>query len=325
VTAVEEKLSGLGAELFVRHPGNPILTAGEWPYRVNAVFNPGAALFGGETVLLTRVEDRTGISHLSVARSSSGVDGWRIDSEPLLAPDPGDETEVWGFEDARTVWVQELGRFAITCTAYGPAGPAVFLATTTDFSSLERHGIIKRSEDKNAALLPERVDGKWILFHRPMNAFGGSRGAIFLSRSDDLVSWSLPEPVLQPRHGAWWDSLRIGIGPPLIKTEHGWLLIYHGVKETVSGCIYRVGLAMLDLAEPTRVLRRHPDWVLGPTAAYEREGDVPNAVFPCGLVLDEASDAVRLYYGAADTSVCLATAHLHDLVETVMAGPAPDA
>ncbi len=322
MTAVEEKLSGLGAELFVRHPANPILTAGEWPYRVNAVFNPAAALLGRETVLLARVEDRTGISHLAVARSSSGVDGWKIDPEPLLASDPGDDTEVWGFEDARIVWVEELDRFAITCTAYGPAGPAVFLATTTDFSSVERHGIIKRPEDKNAALLPERVDGKWILFHRPMNAFGGSRGAIFISRSDDLVSWSLPEPVLQPRHGAWWDSLRIGIGPPLIKTEHGWLLIYHGVKETVSGCIYRVGLAMLDLEEPTQVLRRHPDWVLGPAAAYEREGDVPNAVFPCGVVVDEASEAVRLYYGAADTSVCLATAHLPDLVETVMAGPA---
>jgi predicted GH43/DUF377 family glycosyl hydrolase len=325
MTMQEERPTELAAELFVRHPGNPILTAGAWPYRVNAVFNPGAALVDGETVLLARVEDRTGISHLTAARSSSGVDGWRIDPEPLLAPDTADETEVWGFEDARTVWVEELDRFAITCTAYGPAGPAVFLATTTDFSSVERHGIVKRAEDKNAALLPERVDGKWILFHRPMNAFGGSHGAIFLSRSDDLVSWSLPEPVLQPRHGAWWDSLRIGVGPPLIKTEQGWLLIYHGVKETVAGCIYRIGLAMLDLTEPTRVLSRLPDWVFGPTAGYEREGDVPNAVFPCGLIPDESSDAVRLYYGAADTSICLATAHLDDLVDAVMTGAAPDA
>jgi len=325
VTTLEEKSTELGAELFVRHPGNPILNAGEWPYQVNAVFNPGAAVVGGETVLLARVEDRTGISHLTAARSASGVDGWRIDSEPLLAPDMDDETEVWGFEDARTVWVEELDRFAITCTAYGPAGPAVFLATTSDYSSVKRHGIIKRAEDKNAALLPERVGGKWILFHRPMNAFGGSRGAIFLSRSDDLVSWSLPEPVLQPRHGAWWDSLRIGIGPPLIKTEHGWLLIYHGVKESVAGCIYRIGLAMLDLNEPTRVLHRHPEWVFTPAAAYERAGDVPNVVFPCGLALDQTSDTVRLYYGAADTSICLATAHLNDLVDTVMTGPAQDA
>jgi beta-1,2-mannobiose phosphorylase / 1,2-beta-oligomannan phosphorylase len=324
VIVQQESPSGLAAELFVRHPDNPILTARDWPYRVNAIFNPAAALVDGETVLLARVEDRTGISHLTVARSSNGVDAWTVDPEPLLAPHGADETEVWGFEDARAVWIDELERFAITCTAYGPAGPAVFLATTTDFSSVERHGIIKRAEDKNAALLPERVDGKWILFHRPMNAFGGSRGAIFLSRSVDLVSWSLPEPVLQPRHGAWWDSLRIGIGPPLVKTDHGWLLIYHGVKETVAGCIYRIGLAMLDLNEPTRVLRRHPGWVFGPAAGYEREGDVPNTVFPCGLVHDEALDTVHLYYGAADTSICLATTHLRDLVGAVMAAPAYD-
>jgi len=322
VTAVEERASEVAAELFVRHPGNPILTAQDWPYRVNAVFNPAAALVDGQTVLLARVESRTGISHLTVARSSNGVDGWAIDSGPLLEPRSAEESEVWGFEDARAVWVEELDRFAITCTAYGPAGPSVFLATTTDFRSVERHGIIKRAEDKNAALLPERVDGKWILFHRPMNAFGGSRGAIFLSRSDDLVSWSLPEPVLQPRHGAWWDSLRIGIGPPLIKTDHGWLLIYHGVKETVAGAIYRVGLAMLDLDEPTRVLHRQPDWVFGPAAPYEREGDIPNAVFPCGLVVDETTDSLRLYYGAADTSICLATTHLHELVNAVMTAPA---
>ena len=179
MSTLKERTSGLGAELFVRHPANPILSAADWPYQVNAVFNPAAALVDGQTVLLARVEDRTGISHLTVARSSSGIDGWTVDAEPLLAPRGADETEVWGFEDARAVWVEELDRFAITCTAYGPAGPAVFLATTTDFSSVERHGIIKRAEDKNAALLPERVDGSWILFHRPMNAFGGSRGRSF--------------------------------------------------------------------------------------------------------------------------------------------------
>ena len=116
--------------------------------------------------------------------------------------------------------------------------------------------------------------------------------------------------------------MRIGIGPPLIKTDHGWLLIYHGVKQTVGGCIYRVGLAMLDLKEPTRVVRRYHDWVLGPSAPYEREGDVPNAIFPCGLVLEEASGVVRLYYGAADTSICLATADLNELVAAVMSTPA---
>lgn len=309
-------------ELFRRHPGNPILSAEDWPYPVNSVFNPGAATDDTETVLLARVEDLRGISHLTAARSANGVDGWVIDAEPLLAPEFEVESEQWGFEDPRVVWVGELERWVITCTAYGPAGPAVYLATTADFTSVERQGIVRQAEDKNAALLPYRIDGRWILLHRPKTEFGGARGEILLSRSPDLTSWSAPEQVLQPRAGAWWDSLRIGLGPPPLRTEHGWLLIYHGVKDTVAGEVYRVGLALLDLDEPTRVLRRLPTWVLAPLALYERTGDVPNVIFPCGLVHDVARGEIRLYYGAADSSICLAIAQLDELLETVLAAPA---
>jgi predicted GH43/DUF377 family glycosyl hydrolase len=304
-------------ELFRRHPANPIITAVDWPYPVNAVFNPAAAVLDGETLLLARVEDLTGISHLTVARSSNGVDSWSIDERPLLAPAEGVESEQWGFEDARTVRVDELGCWVITCTAYGPAGPAVYLATTTDFRSVERHGIVLPPEDKNAALLPQRVDGKWILFHRPMSILGGTHGEIVLSRSPDLREWSAAEPVLQPRRGAWWDSLRIGIGPPPLRTDAGWLLIYHGVKETVAGAIYRAGVALLDLDEPSRVVGQARNWILGPLEDYERQGDVPNALFPCGLVQDETSGEIRLYYGAADTSICLATAGIDELLGAV--------
>jgi len=308
-------------ELFERHAGNPILTAADWPYPVNAVFNPAATAANGGTVLLARVEDRRGISHLTVARSANGLDGWSIDPEPLLAPDDETPSEQWGFEDPRIVWVDELDRWVITCTAYGPAGPAVYLATTENFDTVERYGIVRHPEDKNAALLPHRIGGRWVLLHRPKTQYGGAHGEILLSRSDDLVSWSAPEQVLQPRAGAWWDSLRIGIGPPPLRTEHGWLLIYHGVKGTVAGDIYRIGVALLDLDEPTRVLRRLDNWILGPLAPYERTGDVPNIVFPCGLVHDPGSDEVRLYYGAADSSICVATARHHELLEAVLTAP----
>jgi predicted GH43/DUF377 family glycosyl hydrolase len=310
-----------GSELFQRHPSNPLLTAADWPYAVNSVFNPAAAQVNGVTVILARVEDLRGISHLTVARSANGVDGWTIEPEPLLVA-AGAATEQWGFEDARVVFVPELDRWVITCTAYGPAGPAVFLATTEDFTTVERHGIVRQPEDKNAALLPHRIDGKWILFHRPKTEYGGGHGEILLSRSPDLHSWSAPEQVLQPRRGAWWDSVRIGIGPPPLRTEHGWLIVYHGVKETVAGSIYRVGLALTDLDAPTRLLHRLPEWILAPLAPYEREGDVPNTVFPCGLVHDVDSGEVRLYYGAADTSICLATARLDELLAAVLAAPA---
>jgi predicted GH43/DUF377 family glycosyl hydrolase len=309
-------------ELFERHSGNPILTAEDWPYPVNVVFNPAAARLDGETVLVARVEDLTGISHLSVARSSNGLDGWVVDAVPLLAPEADVASEQWGFEDPRVVWIAELERWVITCTSYGPAGPAVYLATTVDFRTIERYGIVRQPEDKNAALLPYRIDGRWVMLHRPKTEYGGARGEILLSRSEDLLSWSAPEQVMQPRAGAWWDSGRIGIGPPPLRTEHGWLLVYHGVKQTVTGDLYRVGLALLDLDEPTRVLHRLPEWILGPLAAYERVGDVPNVVFPCGLVHDAVTGEVRLYYGAADSCICLATAQLSELLDAVLAAPA---
>jgi predicted GH43/DUF377 family glycosyl hydrolase len=304
------------AELFERHPANPILTAEDWPYPVNAVFNPAAAMVDGTTVLLARVEDRRGISHLSVARSADGFSDWSIDPEPLLAPS-GPSSEQWGFEDARVVWVAELDCWVITCTAYGPPGPAVYLATTKDFTTVERRGIIRQPDDKNAALLPYRIEGRWVLFHRPKTQYEGGHGEIALSRSNDLVNWSARESVLGPREGAWWDATRIGLGPPPLRTDEGWLLVYHGVKATVAGEIYRVGLALLDLKEPTRVVRRLSNWVLAPTAPYERTGDVPNVVFPCGLIHDEASDELRLYYGAADSTICVATARLSDVLDAL--------
>ncbi|MGH2973022.1 MAG: glycosidase, partial [Gaiellaceae bacterium] len=183
-------------ELFQRDAGNPILTAADWPYPVNAVFNAAAAAVNGETVLLARVEDRRGISHLTVARSPNGHDGWSVAAEPLLAPDEETATEQWGFEDPRLVWVDELRRWVITCTAYGPAGPAVFLATTEDFETVERYGIVRHPEDKNAALLPHRIDGRWVLLHRPKTQFAGARGEILLSRSEDLVSFIYHYQVL---------------------------------------------------------------------------------------------------------------------------------
>lgn len=309
-------------ELFDRNALNPILTAADWPYPANSVFNPAAVEIDGTTVLLARVEDLRGISHLSVARSANGIDGWSIDAEPLLAPREHVESEQWGFEDPRAVWLPELERWAITCTAYGPPGPAVYLALTSDFRHVERRGVIKRAEDKNAALLPERIDDKWILFHRPSEgAVAGSGGEIVISRSPDLASWSAPEQVLAPRAGAWWDSRRIGIGPPPLRTDRGWLIIYHGVKDTVAGGLYRVGLALSDLAEPTRVTHRLPGWILGSRTKSERTGDVPNAIFPCGLIHDEGSGQVRLYYGSADTSIGLATAQLDDLLDAVLGSP----
>ena len=302
--------------LFVRSIANPILEPARWPYLVNAVMNAGATKVGDETVLLCRVEDRRGISHLTVARSPDGHTNWVVDDQPLMAPDDKVEYEKWGLEDARVTRIDELDAWIVAYTTYGPGGPSLSMAMTRDFRTVERLGMVMAPEDKNGALLPRRIDGSWVLFHRPVSAMN-MRADIWLSRSQDLRSWTAPELVLGSREGAWWDSARIGVGPPPIETPEGWLMVYHGVRLTVAGALYRVGLALLDLDDPSRVIRRCDEWVLGPRAPYELTGDVPGVVFPCGMVHDADSDELRLYYGAADTTVGLATASLADVVEYV--------
>lgn len=307
-------------ELFKREPTNPLLTAGDWPYPVNSVFNPGAALVGDETVLLCRVEDRRGISHLTVARSADGRTGWRVDQAPLITDDPTDPSNCWGVEDARITYVEELGGWVIAYTAYGPGGPCVALAVTQDFVQVDHLGVVMPPEDKNASLLPKRIDGQFVLFHRPVSVLS-ARADVWLSRSADLRSWTTPEPVMQARSGPWWDAARIGMGPPPIETPHGWLVFYHGVKQMVATSIYRVGALLLDLDNPTRVLRRTPSWILGPDAEYERVGDVPNVVFPTGALHVPAADEVRLYYGAADLTVGVATARMSEVMSYLLSLP----
>lgn len=309
------------SQLFTRHAGNPILGADAWPVPVHSVFNPAACATADGTVLICRVEDTAGLSHLWVARSSDGIGDWRVDPSPLLSPH--DEIDQWGVEDPRVVYVPELDRHVLTCTAYGPQGPAVYL-TTTDFTTVEDPRLIMPPEDKNAALFSRRIGDQWVLLHRPAAVRTRPKAEIWLSRSRDLEAWRKPELVLRTRDGAWWDSLRIGTGPPPLETDDGWLLIYHGVRGTVGGALYRVGLALLDLDDPARVLRRADDHVLTPSEPYERVGDVPNVVFPCGAVHDPATDELRLYYGAADTTVALATARLGDVLEHLRSCPAPD-
>ena len=306
------------ATLFTRHPGNPLLAPERWPYPVNAVMNAGATLVGDETVLLCRVEDRRGFSHLTCARSSDGMSNWVVDPHPAIAYDGTRDEEEWGVEDPRVTFVPELESWLITYTAFGRGGPGISIARTQDFQTFERLGVAMRPEDKNGVLLPRRIAGDWVLFHRPAAAVGAD---VWLSRSSDLKRWRSPEIVLDRREGGWWDSARVGMGPPPLETEHGWLAVYHGVRQTVAGGLYRAGLALLDLEQPAIVLRRSDEWVLGPDAAYEVSGDVPNVVFPCGLVLHRDSDRLFLYYGAADTRIGLATASLSDVLAYLLACP----
>jgi len=300
-------------DVFVRHPGNPIITAADLPYRANSVFNAGVTQFEGETLLLLRVEDRRGLSHLTVARSKDGITDWRLDSAPTFVADPDNHLEeMWGIEDPRITYVPEQKRWLITYTAYSSAGPLVALAATTDFRSFERLGPVTTPEDKDAALFPIRFDGRWALIHRPVTSHPSPAANIWLSFSPDLKHWGGHQMILPARQGGWWDANKIGLSPPPLLCDRGWLILYHGVKMTVAGGIYRLGLALLDRDDPRKVLQRADEWLFTPSEEYERQGDVDEVVFPCGWLLD--GETVRLYYGAADTCLAIATAPLAGLL-----------
>lgn len=307
--------------LFTRFDGNPILSAQDWPYPANAVFNPAAARLNDETLLLVRVEDMRGFSHLTVARSANGFTDWHIDPEPTLVADPSSREERWGLEDPRVVWLEEQKQFAVTYVSFSEGGPVVSLAITKNFRTFARLGALLPPEDKDACLFPRRFDGRFALIHRPIVR---GEAHIWLSFSPDLKHWG-DHQLLIPTRTAYWDGQRVGLACQPIETELGWLVFYHGVRQTTAGQIYRTGLALLDLRKPWKLLRRTDEWVLGPQAYYERVGDVGDVVFPTGAVVFKETDELRIYYGAADCTVAVATARLSETLEYLLSSPEADA
>lgn len=329
-------------QLFHRNPKNPILTAKDWPYPVHTVFNPGVTRVGDDVVLLVRCENHIGVSHLCVARSRNGVDNWKIDKSPTLVPEQDMfQEELWGIEDPRITYfpaqpqpparvrrrsdafaasLAAEEKWIIAYTAFSKNGPLVSLAETKDFKTFKKHGAILLPENKDAALLPERINGEWVMIHRPVC---GSLSAanMWMSYSPDLIHWGRHQLLAETRPGSYWDSVRIGLSAQPLKTEEGWLVLYHGVKTTGGGSLYRQGLLLLDLENPQKVLRRSNAWLFGPETQEEVQGDVGNVTFSCGWLLDEKSQQLHMYYGAADTVIGLASAPFDEVMNYVRRMP----
>lgn len=138
---------------------------------------------------------------------------------------------------------------------------------------------------------------------------------MWISYSSDLIHWGGHKLMMEARHGGWWDANKIGLSPPPIETPQGWLVIYHGVRQTAAGAIYRLGLALFDLETPELCLKRCNRWFFGPEESYELHGDVGNVVFPCGYTILPDGDTIHVYYGAADTSIALATGSIAAMLE----------
>jgi predicted GH43/DUF377 family glycosyl hydrolase len=205
-------------ELFRREPTNPILKAVDFPKMVNTVFNPAATVFEGETLLLVRVELRSGLSHLAVATSPNGRTDWTIDHHRRFEPRLDTFEEQWGIEDPRITKVGD--DYMIVYTGYSAGGPLVCLATTRDFRTYERHGVLMSPEDKDAALFPVQFGGRWALIHRPVPR--ADLGAhVWLSWSPDLRHWGDASVLIEARRGGLWGASKVGLGPPPLLTSDG--------------------------------------------------------------------------------------------------------
>lgn len=333
---------------FQKNNNNPILSpnaANAWENLV--VCNPGVWYEHKRFYMLYRAagDDPQHIIRFGLATSTDGVHFERTSPEPVFGPST-DGPDSGGVEDARIVkfgdefyityayrphppgqyWkfahdqvqLPQVGEFAPSVLRHNIANSG--LALTRDFHAWRRLGRITQPQldDRDVILFPEKIDGKFALLHRPKQWIGPEYGcqypSIWITFSHDLMVWNQPSTLLLSGIEGTWEE-KIGGSTPPLRTEAGWLLVYHGVENGGRG-YYRVGVALLDLNDPTRVLARATDWVMEPEFDYELEGYYRGCVFPTGNVI--LNDTLYLYYGAADKYVGLATCSVPELLRFLL-------
>ncbi|MBF0429655.1 MAG: glycoside hydrolase family 130 protein [Fibrobacteria bacterium] len=302
-----------GPDLLHRWEGNPIITQENIPFRCNSVFNGSPLKCGEDYFLLLRVEGQLGYSFFALARSQDGLH-WDVDSKPVMVPDqtgPYSKYESSGLEDPRITTID--GIHYILYTAASPYGSRIAISTTKDFSNFDRIAFISEPGNKDGVLFPNKINGLYARLDRPI---ANGVGSIWVSYSDDLIHWGGHRHVMSPRPGHW-DADRIGASVPPIQTKEGWLEIYHGFRMNACGPVYRMGTVLLDLDDPSRVISRKEEAILSPRKYYERVGDVNNVVFGCGAILED-NDELKIYYGGADTCLCVATVDINVLLEATI-------
>ncbi len=307
---------------------NPIITRNDVPdlgphlRDVSSVFNPGAVKNNSDYHLILRVQNRGRETFLMMADSNDGVQ-FEIRKETLhfIGIENIRET-IYHIYDPRLTKLEDT--FYILFAMDMESGCKLGMAKSDDLNTFHFMGIVSKEDNRNGVLFPERINGKYARFDRPNLADNDgitSGDTISLSYSDDLIHWTTHSNVLSGRLH-YWDEL-IGAGPPPIKTNDGWLLIYHGIATHFqSSNIYQAGVALFDLDDPAKLIVRSRYNILEPREVYELTGQVPNVVFPSGLIVEDQdkngtakkNSPVKIYYGAADTCVGLAETTVEELI-----------
>lgn len=305
--------------LVKRYSGNPILTKDDIPYPVETVHNAGMTRYGDRIIMLFRSHLRNGRSIIGVAESDDGFN-FIVSPEPFIVPSKEGvfaEYEASSVEDPRICFIE--GEYLITYSVYSQHGMRIALAKTRDFKTLERVSLITQADMRNIVIFPEKFNGRYARLDRPHSEI--NPWSVWLSWSPDLIHWGDSEIVMKPvpYH---WDASKIGPGATPIRTDRGWLNIYHGVIETMDGAVYRLGVALHDLNNPATIIGVSDEWILSPQDPWELTGYVHNVVFTCGAVEDDKGDLI-IYWGGADTVMCAGTAHLDDLVDLCLSNTRP--
>jgi beta-1,4-mannooligosaccharide/beta-1,4-mannosyl-N-acetylglucosamine phosphorylase len=296
-----------------RSQHNPIIPHDLIPAS-NSIFNSAVVPFGEGFAGVFRCDDKSRSMQLHTGKSPDGIN-WTIEHERIQwQPDNPQAAEinefVYGY-DPRVVWIED--RFYVTwCNGYH--GPTIGVGYTYDFETFYQMENAYLPFNRNGVLFPRKINGKYAMLSRPSDNGHTPFGDIFYSESPDMVHWGRHRFVMGTIAESW-QATKIGAGPIPIETDEGWLLIYHGVLTSCNGFVYSFGAALLDLDEPWKVIYRGKPYLLAPQAPYERTGDVPNVAFPCAALTDSETRRMAIYYGGADTVVCLAFAYIDEVVE----------
>jgi predicted GH43/DUF377 family glycosyl hydrolase len=297
--------------LINRYQNNPILTKDDVPYPVATVHNAGVIKHEGKYIMIFRSHKLNGRSILGKAESEDGYH-FKVYDKPFMIPaNTGifKEYEAFGLEDPRIVFMN--GEYLITYSAYSRHGVRIGLAKTKDFKTVERFSLITESDYRNVVIFPEKFHGLYARLDRPHSDI--SPWSIWISYSPDLKYWGESKLIMKPLQ-YHWDEMKIGPGAPPIKTSRGWISIYHGVFSTMDGSVYRLGVVLHDLKDPSKIIAVGDEWILQPEEIYEITGYVHNVVFTCGAI-PEDDESVKIYWGGADKVMCVGTARLDDLVD----------
>ena len=302
-----------------RYENNPILTKDDVPYEVHTVHNAAVTKVQNRTMMVFRSHLGNGRSILGLAESLDGYH-FTVRPSPFMTPSKNGifkDYEAYGIEDPRITKIEN--HYYITYSAYSNHGVRIGLASTRDFKRVERMAIITQADHRNVVLFPETFNGLYARLDRPHSAI--TPWSIWISFSPDLKFWGRSQLLFKPLD-YHWDQMKIGPGPPPIKTSEGWLIIYHGVFPTMDGSVYRLGVALLDIKNPTRMIGIGDRWILQPEEAYEVTGYVHNVVFSCGAI-DEPDGTIKIYWGGADSVMCVGTAKTAELVDLCLKNPRP--